>query len=162
MAHAVPIGQVYGNEPNSPRCLLCETAISVRGLLLTSLPLSLFSPDQPDHPPQACQAQVVVACGMFSGINKSCSLLGYLKCEAKPKAQSHYCPLWVVATKFHPLHHCLGDAVHCFKTRRCSSHQKWSLRPVGNRQSSTQPRQTTLTRPPSRVSFMKLPLANTI
>lgn len=66
MAHSVLICQVYGNESNSPKCLLCETAILVGRLFLTSPSPSLFSPGQPDHPQEECQAQVAVARRLFS------------------------------------------------------------------------------------------------
>lgn len=161
MAHSVPICQVYGHEHNSPKCLLCETATPGGRLFLTSLSPSLFSPSRPGHPQEECQAQAAVAHSLFSWTNKSPSLLGYLKCEAKPKASSHYCP-WGTSPQSSTLYVTIlviqflkqGDSL----SPRNGAWRLWGT----DRIISTQPRKTTLTRSPSRFFFMKLLLANTI
>lgn len=132
VADSVPIGQVYGNEPNSPKCLLCETAILVGRLFLLSVSPSLFSPGQPGHPQEECQAQAAVACSLFSWTNKSLSFLGYLKCAAKPKASSHYGPCGMSPQSSALYVTILAMRYTIFKTRRYFIHQKWGLTPVGN------------------------------
>lgn len=136
-------------------------AILVGRLFLTSPSLSLFSPGQPDHPQEECQAQAAVARSLFSWRNKSPSLLGYLKCEAKPKASSHYRPCGMSPQS--PALDVTILVIRCtdFKTRRYFIHQKWGLTPVGNWQNYFYPAKVNYTHKIPH-PFMKLLLANAI
>lgn len=123
-------------------------AILVGRLFLTSLSPTLFSPGQPDHPQEECQAQAAVARSLFSWRNKSPSLLGYLKCEAKPKASSHYCPCRMSPQS--PTLDLTILVIRCtdFKTWRYFIHQKWGLTPAGNWQNYFYP---------AKINYTKIP-----